>query len=575
MKARALIAGLMVPAAILMTSCGSREDAVLAEFADQKITVADFESAYAIVNPEFLPKTSGVEGYKEFLTTMLNKEVMAYKADELGYDKDPTVVRAMENWKKMGLQAAYLKFRVADKVTVSEKDVREHWEKRGTTMAVKQILLDTPAEAEEVMAVLDGGADFDSVVKKYSKSPDAAQGGTVMTVAYGRYSPELQEAIFSTEVGDYTDPILTPYGYFIVKNLRRTEATRKEPFDEVRDTMEREILAIKQHIARNVYTEKLREEYGVEWYWDNLKICFEALPPDREYSQAPGRSNEVYPLLYFDPEDLEKPVARYGDKEILIKDFSDYYDGASFYTRPRRDYRVAGCRAFILERLMGDIVQREMKRSNIQDEPEVRTAMEGKEEQLMINRLWEDMVNKQTAVTDQMLRDYYDNNRDDFKLPEKRRFGVILTGDVESAQKAYSELQEGTLFRTVAMAYSIDEETSRTLYQTELLAKGEQPEIDEVGFALPDVGSISEPFETSRGWMVVKVTELEPEGEFTFEQAKPSIEAALKEQVNDDRLNELLDKWKEELNLAIHEDNLAKIDVEERSPAEQPERHQH
>lgn len=566
MRARVVVLGLLMPIAILLTSCTKREDLTLADYGDDgKITIGEFEKAYVVVNPEFLPKTGGVEGRREFLTTMLNRKVMAHKADELGYDKDPAVVQGMESFTKMGLQAGYLKRKIADQITVSEEEVREHYRNKGASLAIKQILVDTPDEAEEVIAALERGTDFESVCMEYSKSPDAAEGGQVLTIAYGRYSPELQEAIFKLDIGAYSEPVLTPYGFFIIKVLRRDEARNKEPYEEIHDTLEQEVRVIKERLETNNHTDRLREEYGVEWYWDNLVTCFRAMPPDRPFEQAPARKDEVYPLLYFDEEDLDKPVVSYGDKTILIKDFSDYYDQASFFARPRYDFRVGGVRQFILERIMGDIIQREMKRSKIEEDPEVKAVMDGKREELMVNRLWDDMVNSQTVVTEKMKRDYYDENRESFKVPEKRRFGVILTGDVESAQKAYAEIQSGTLFRTVAMAYSIDETTKRTLSETELLAKGEQPEIDEVGFALEGVGSVSEPFQTSRGWMILKVTELEEAGEFTYEQANLSIEGALKEQVNDTRLNELLDKWKEELNVVIHDDNLEKIQIEERS----------
>ena len=86
MRARALILGLILPAAVLLTSCTKREDVTIAKYADKEITVGEFEKAYAVVNPEYLPKAKGVEGHKEFVTTMINKGVMAYKADELGYD---------------------------------------------------------------------------------------------------------------------------------------------------------------------------------------------------------------------------------------------------------------------------------------------------------------------------------------------------------------------------------------------------------------------------------------------------------------------------------------------------------
>lgn len=574
MRLRTLLIGVLFPAVFLLSSCAKREDQSLADYGDKKITVGDFEKAYAVVKPEYLPKASGVEGYKEFLNTMLNKAVMAYKADELGYDKDPAVVQGMEAFKKMGLQAGYLKRKVADEVTVSEDEIREHYRNKGSILSIKQILVDTPDEADQVMSLLDAGEDFESVCKKYSKSPDAAEGGEVLTITYGKFSPELQKAIFGLEVGQYSQPVYTPYGFFIMKVLKRVDSKTKEPYDQIHDTLEQEVRVIKEMVGTNELSEKIREKYGVEWYFDNLRICFEALPPDRPFDQAPSRGDEVYPLLYFDEEDLQKPVASYGDKSILIKDFSDYYDQASFYSRPRRAFRLGGIRSFLTERIMSDLVQREMKASKIEEDPEVAAVLRGKQEELMINRLWDDLVNSQANITDKQITDYYNEHADDFVIPEKRRFGVILTGDYDSAQRAYQELQSGTLFRTVAMAYSIDKKTKNTLGETELLAKGEQPAIDEVGFSLDGVGSISEPFQTSRGWMILKVTELEPSGHYPMEQARSAVEKALRNKANDERLNQLLDKWKEELNVVIHEDNLQKIQVEERSPQakEQPAR---
>jgi hypothetical protein len=61
----------------------------------------------------------------------------------------------------------------------------------------------------------------------------------------------------------------------------------------------------------SAYTEKLRDKYGVTWNYDSLELIFNALPPDRSLDNAQTRDTEVYPLLYFEAEDLEKPVVSY------------------------------------------------------------------------------------------------------------------------------------------------------------------------------------------------------------------------------------------------------------------------
>ncbi len=562
---RAVLSGLILALAFSLVSCSGREDAVLAEFKDRTITVGRFEKSYAAVDPIYLPASSGIEGYGEFVTTMLNKEIMAYKADELGYDKDQGVIQGMEAYRGLGLQAGYFKVRVSDKVKVSEDQVKEHYRNKGATLSVKQLLVDTPDEAEEVYQMLLDGSDFDTICREFSRGPDAEEGGKVLTVAYGSYGPKLQRSMFKLGVGDITEPQETPYGFFIIKILRRTDARQKEPYEEIHETLEQEIRVLNEMMLTNEVTDGIREAAGVVWFWDNIRIVFEIIPPDRSLTNPPDRRDEIYPLLYIEHDDLDKPMLSYNDKLVTIKDFSDFYDRASFFTRPRREFRLGGIKLFLTERMMAELVVEEMARSNIENHPEIKAAIRAKQEELMINRLYEDMVNGQTVVTEAMVADYYSANAGMFRTPEKRRFGVILTGDIEVARAAHKEIQSGKRFRSVAMEYSIDEATLETLAETQMLSEGEQPEMDKYGFALERVGAVTAPFETSRGWMILKLTEKTEAGQFTRADASDSIRRALKQMENEARLNELLAKWKEELGVVIHEKNLSKIRVEERT----------
>ncbi len=567
---RALFIILIVAATACVLSCSGKDGAVLAEFQDQKITVGEFEEAYARVDPKYLPRSSGEEGYREFLQTMLNKEVMAYKADELGYDKDQSVLNGMEAFRKMGLQTAYLKLVAAGDIEVTDEQIREHYRNKGATLTVKQILVDTPDEAEDIYQMLQDGSDFESICKQYSRGPDADVGGKVLTISYGMTGPDLQSAIFSLPVGGVSIPVETPYGFFIVKVLRRTDARQKESYDDLRETMYQEVRVLNEMMTVNKSTKKLRADRNVIWFWTNFYTLLDALPPDRSLNNPPNRKDEVYPLLFFEEDDLDLPLLSYDAKTITVRDFSDYYDGASFFARPRREFRFGGLKSFLMERMMAEIVPEEMERSKIAEHPEVKKILRAKQEELMINRLWDDMINQQTLVTEKEIREYYQEEEAFFVLPEKRRFGVILTGDHESAKIAYDEIKGGKRFRTVAMAYSIDEVTRESLAETELLAEGEQTEMDKVGFAIKHVGDVAPPFESSRGWVVLKLTEMQDSHKLSMDEARDSIRPGIKQRKNDERLNELLVKWKEELGLVIHDKNFSKVVVEERSINSKP-----
>lgn len=557
---------LLIMLAAALSACGSDGDnVVLAEFRDHKITKGELEEYYAKLSPDDLPKTPGVEGYKEFLETMINKDVLAYKADELGYDKDPTVVESMEAFMKIGLQAGFLKLRVGDKVVATEDDIRFHYDNFRTTLSVKQILVDTPEVADEVYDMLGNGADFESVCKQYSRGPDAQEGGKVLTLAYGSYGPNMQRALFTLPIGHVSKPIETPYGFFIIKVLKR-DTSRRPPLDEVRERLEQEVLVLNEMILTNEMSDGVRERAGVTWYYDNFQTVFDAFPADRPLSSPPQRGDEIYPLLFFDEGDYDQPLLSYNDKVVTVRDLSDYYDRASFFGRPRREFRFGGIKSFLTQRLMNDLVQDEMERSGVRNEPEMQRAIRAKREQLMIGRLFEDMVNSQTVVTERAIRNYYNDNQEAFRMPERRAFGVILTGDIDTAKKAYAEIQGGAKFRTVTLAYTIDPSAAANRGQTELLSKGENPELDVVGFSMADIGDVSEPFETSRGWIILRLVEVADEQIMAMEQAHGSVQRVLKTLKNEERLDELLKQWREEYQIIIHEDNLKKINVEPVDP---------
>lgn len=558
--------GLVVLAVIAATGCSKREELKVAEFKDQSITVSDFETAYAKVDPAYLPKATGFEGKQEFLTTMLNKYVMAYKADELGYDKDPNVTQTMEMFSRMALQIAYLKKQVADKVTITDDDVKKHYENQGVSMECKQILCDTEEQAQEAYQAVQDGLDFDTAVRQYSKNEDATTGGMVFTASYGQLTPEVQEVLFEAPIGGVTPPVMTTHGWVVMKVLKRNEGRQKPPFEDARVQYETEVKNLKEAVALNQFTAKLRDDYGVTWHYDNIGIIYNALPPDRPFDDAPPRSQEVYPLLLFDPSDLDKPIVSWqGGKQITIKDFSDFYDQSSFFNRPRRTYRYGGIRQFLVERIMNEVSSDVVRKSGIENDPEVKNALKAKKEEIMVNLLYEDMINKQTVVSKEEIKNFYDGNLESFHSPEKRKFGVILAGDDETAQQAYRELKGGKQFRTVMMAYSVDEETKANNGETQELARGEQPEMDVVGFSLRNVGDVSEPFQTSRGWMVLKLVERVDEKYFSLDEAEGRIETAIRQEKNDARLKELLEQWKKEVGVVVYDKNLEKTKVVERA----------
>ena len=519
------------------------------------------EKVYRNVGTQYLPKQTDYEGRVEFLTTMINKEILAIKADELGYDKDPKVVEAMDAYKRVGLQAGYVKLKIGDKIDVTEEDLREYYKHYGRVYRIKQVLVDTKVTADEVYDLLKEGADFETVCKQYSKAEDAQKGGSTNEITYGNYAPLFQDVVFNTPPGEVTTPIRSPYGYFVIKIMSEVKKKRRT-FEESRSDLEKLAKAKRQKFLSNEMSQEIRDNYGVKWYEEYLALAFEILPPDGDIMRPPSRDDEVYPLLKIDPIDLDKPLVEYKGKAITLRDFSDLYDRESFFRRPKRQFRAAGVRQFLTHMIMNELVVDEMKNSRIEEEPQIAEALRVRKEQFMVERLYEDLVRSQGDVPLSAVERYYNDNRELFRTPEQRRFLQITVGDRATAQNVFERIQNGLNFRTAVGRFSLDENVKQTDGDLGFVSKTSEAEHVEIGFAMKRVGEVSEPFQSSNGWSIIQMTEIKPEGFLSWEQAQQRIYQLLKGENDEERLNELLAKWKQELGVIIYEKNLKKATLE-------------
>ena len=86
----------------------------------------------------------------------------------------------------------------------------------------------------EVQAKIEAGESFSELAKIYSKDPGSAQsGGDLGSFEQGMMVPEFDEAVFSMEVGQVSEPVKTDFGFHLIK-LTGIEAAQYQPLAEVK-----------------------------------------------------------------------------------------------------------------------------------------------------------------------------------------------------------------------------------------------------------------------------------------------------------------------------------------------------
>ena len=97
---------------------------------------------------------------------------------------------------------------------------------------------------DEILAKLRDGEDFAALAKSYSEDPASAeQGGDLGFFPRGRMVPEFEKMVFSSPVGQISEPVRTQFGFHIIRVEDKTEAgvkTFEEAEPEIRDALRQE-----------------------------------------------------------------------------------------------------------------------------------------------------------------------------------------------------------------------------------------------------------------------------------------------------------------------------------------------
>lgn len=130
---------------------------------------------------------------------------------------------------------------------------------------VSHILVDSEEEANEILASLKAGEDFEALAKEKSQDPGSAvAGGYLGNIEKGLTVPEFEETAFSLPIGEFGLAQST-FGWHIVLVHEKTDH-EKAVFSEIRDRVERDYRSNQALDARS-FLNKLETDADIELFW--------------------------------------------------------------------------------------------------------------------------------------------------------------------------------------------------------------------------------------------------------------------------------------------------------------------
>lgn len=389
---------------------------------------------------QMMQGNKGDLGFFSGMDLMYNFENVAY-AMKIGEVSMPVrsengyhIIKLTDKRKSLGkVQTAHILVAVSPDATQGEKDAA---------------LL----KANDLYTRVQNGEPFEDIAKEFSDDKGSGmRGGMLPWFGVFRMLPEFIEPLYTMEKGAVTKPILTTYGYHIVKLI---DVKPLAPFDEMKNDLKMRIMRdARYQLAINSLVEKLKLENGFQEFPDALQKLIIAVN-DSIYDaswKAEWVSNMTAPLFTI------------GKQSFTQYDFA-------LYIEARQPIAPNDNKGMFINKLFDEFVQEkviEYENGLLEQKyPQFASLMKEYHDGILLFDLTDQKVWSKALKDTTGLNAFYNTVKMNYLWPERVEGTVYYMADKDKAFGFYKDMKKamkkGTDLALVFEMYSSPEEKQIT-----------------------------------------------------------------------------------------------------------------
>ncbi len=283
---------------------------------------------------------------------------------------------------------------------------------------------------DSVYQKLKAGETFEELVREYSDDKgSAAKGGVLPSFGVNRMVPEFVEALYSIpELGGYSKPILTSYGWHIIKLIDKKV---NKPLEEEKAEIRQKILKDSRgEQSRQVVLERIRNEYGVTTQENALKGFYGWV------------TDSIFHAKWKIPagEKLDKQLVRIGNVNYLQQDFAEYLISTQRRqeSQPVKQYVDKMFATFVDDNLL------KWENSQLETKyPEFRALMTEYRDGILLFDLTDQKVWSKAVKDTVGLTGFYEKNKENYKWDTRLDASIYKVKDPSRVDAVRRFVQSG------------------------------------------------------------------------------------------------------------------------------------
>ena len=506
---------------------------------------------------------------KNKVNDFLTNQLILHDAYKSGFSRRKNVAKKVNFEKNSLLFRNYLDRTILDSI-ITDEIVLDLFSKSFIEIKASHILISTQGpkaqpgisknqalkKALEVYNLAVSGEPFDKLSKKYSDDKASSETGDLGYFRWGRMVPEFQEAAFSMKVGEISKPVMTKYGYHIIKVTDRKDLERPPFNQEMKDKI--------KNSATRQYNQQLRNAYMK--FVENLKLTHEFNKHKQEidrfislYKQHQEKiKNEkrqrVNPLTVLESIPLNETLLSYKGGKIDTKTITKKIEINPRIAPPNLSDRRY-FESFLENLAISNIIANKAKEMNLDKTEKFISALNDFQNKIMVNEYKEVVIQDKIKTNEDELRKFYeDNNESLYMQDETAEVQEIFIKDKAKAKKILKEALGGSDFSILA-----DDNTERSSKKNKsgnlgFITKKQYGKIGKIALETEPGTIHNQLVPWGKGFSIIKVLDKRPPSPKEFDSIQPKLKSDYKRNMQNKLESENLSKLKRKYKPKIYWD---------------------
>lgn len=545
----------IILSAFLLSGCGDDGGLVLAKVDGAKIYAQDLDDIFERDRQTFLTFEEELQTRKDILDSLIIQQLLIGEAYNMNIDESEEVNRIVLGNKDRFLLDILYQRKVVDQVEVTEEEIKDYYTKMEYKVQASHILVDSEDTAMMLIDSLKNGVNFESLAVRFSKDPRAQTNrGDLGYFVWGQMDPVFLEQVFKMNPGEVSEPFETRFGWHIVKMVDRAPNELRSTYGKMADQIRRSVEGAERNERLDVYRAELEEKYPVRI---DTVTCDYLM--HKRAGLYPPSLLETLPKNDFDPAQLDRD-----EKELILASWDGGQLTVGQYLRTGRQARQErrpdfddydGLAAFVFQLNVMNILGLEARRIGLEDDPEYKRKLNKFKELAMADIMENDSIPHAGEPDEGEIRQYYEDNPDEFMTPAKVRLYEVMFNDYSTAENYSKKIGSLQRFKAIASEYTERSGKRATGGDLGWVEERQYPRLFKEAQEL-DAGQVSAPIAVGSKSSIIYVEDKKPEQVKDFLMVKDEIKNRLDRMRKRESFESWIEEKRAEASIRIYENNI-------------------